>query len=170
MPTFQYTARDRAGQVTSGPVDAETDTRAAAQLREMGLWVTNLRSVGAPGVERRPQGSAAGGAAAKVVYPIWSGVSAKDRSLMYRQLYTMVAAGMTLYQALLALGEQEPNPRLRSAIQAMAAHVLQGGRLSEVMARYPWIFSRLELRMIEAAEIGGLFQSVLQRLADYLER
>jgi type IV pilus assembly protein PilC len=165
MPTFRYTARTRSGQTMSGELEAVSNSNAVAQLRDMGLWVTDLRPVGG-GRQPRSQRSFAG----EYVYPIHSGVNEKDRSLFYSQLHATLVAGMPFYQALVSLGEQTPNPRLRGAIREMAQHILDGGRMSEVMQRYPWLFSRLELRMIEAAELGGLMEECLRRLAAYLER
>src|SRR5207244_3352738 len=132
--------------------------------RERGLWVTDLRATNGARAAPGPRPSFA----TEFVYPLWSGVNEKEKSLFYRQLYSMVGAGMPLYQAITTLGQQASNPRLRTAFAAMAQHILEGGRLSEVMARYRWIFSALELRMIEAGEIGGLLESVFQRLAEYL--
>jgi type II secretory pathway component PulF len=167
MPLYRYTARDRAGQLTSGELEAETNQRAVARLREMGLWVTALNPIGGGAArERRPQRSFA----EEFVYPIKSFVSEKDKALFYRQLHAMVAAGMPLYQALTSLGEQTTNGRVRMVVQQMAQQVLNGGRISDIMARYPWLFTRLEVRMVEAGELGGLMEEILRRLADYLER
>jgi type II secretory pathway component PulF len=166
MPLYQYTARDTSGQTTRGQLEAASNSEAVSQLRERGLWVMDLKtSGGAPSAPReRPSFST------EFVYPLWSGVNEKEKSLFYRQLYSMVGAGMPLYQAITTLGQQASNPRLKAAMAAMAQQILAGGRLSEAMARFRWIFSALELRMIEGGEIGGLLESVFQRLAEYLER
>jgi type II secretory pathway component PulF len=122
--------------------------------------------VGGGGREKGPPRSFA----EEFVYPVHAFVSEKDKSLLYRQLHSMVAAGMPLYQALTLLGEQTPNGRIRMALQQMSQQVLNGGRISEIMERYPWLFTRLEIRMVEAGELGGLMEEILKRLADYLER
>jgi len=166
MPTYQYTARDRSGQKTSGQLEADTNSAAVSQLREMGLWVTNLRT--ARGARQPPRERPS--FATEFVYPLYNAVNEKEKSLFYRQIYSMVAAGMPLYQAISTLADQTSNPRLRRALAAMSQQILEGGRLSEVMARFPWIFSSLERRMVEAGELGGLLESIFQRLADYLER
>src|SRR5436190_24204301 len=99
MATYQYTARDRSGQTTSGQLEADTNAAAVSQLREMGLWVTKLRATNGarPAPRERP------GFATENVYPLHSGVSAKEKALLYRQLHSMVAAGMPLYQAISSL-------------------------------------------------------------------
>src|SRR2546423_5101021 len=132
MAIYQYTARDRSGQTTSGKLEADTNSAAVSQLREMGLWVTNLRATnGARTVPReRPS------FATEFVYPLYTAVNEKEKSLFYRQIHSMVAAGMPLYQAISTLVDQTSNPRLRRALAAMSQQILESGRLSEVMARF----------------------------------
>jgi type II secretory pathway component PulF len=79
---------------------------------------------------------------------------------------------MGLHSALdtLAPPGQGTKPALSRAIRELSLEVLRGGPLSAGMARYPWLFDRLQVRMVEAGEKGGLLVSVLERLADYLER
>src|SRR5436305_10963955 len=132
----------------------------------MGLWVTNVRATNGVRTVPRERPSFA----TEFVYPLYTAVNEKEKALFYRQIHSMVAAGMPLYQAISTLADQTSNPRLRRALAAMSQQILEGGRLSEVMARFPWIFSALEVRMVEAGELGGLLESVFQRLADYLER
>jgi type IV pilus assembly protein PilC len=168
MPVYLYTAKDRLGNQTKGTLEAETDTRAAALLREQGLWVTEIRSTGgrpaAPSSLPRRDTSLA--------KRLRSPVSLKDLSLFYRQLYTLLNSGVAFYQSMdmLSQGGQTSNVHLRRVIAALARHVLDGGRLSEGMARYPWLFDRMQVRMIEAGEAGGLLVEICRRLADYLER
>lgn len=171
MPIYQYTARDQRGQVSEGQVEADNNGAAVSRLREMGLWVTKLKPVGGS-ASASPNGDGAGSQTivANVLFPIWSGVSAKDRSLFYRQIATMLNAGMAIYQALSTLAEQTSNKRLRVATLAMSERTYAGGRVSEAMGQFPWIFTALELRMVEMAEMSGMLVGVLNRLADYLER
>ncbi|MGV3724775.1 MAG: type II secretion system F family protein, partial [Actinomycetota bacterium] len=166
MPVYVYTAKDQSGNASTGSVEAETDSNAVARLREQGLWVTDLRESGrrvsAPSV--RPQDS--------VGHRLRSPVPPKDLSLYYRQLYTLLNSGVALYQSLEMLSQptQTPNVHLRNAVHFLSRHILGGGRLSEGMARYPRIFDRMQVRMVEAGEAGGLLVSIFQRLSDYLER
>jgi len=168
MPVFTYTARDRGGQVSTGTVEAESNAGAVSSLREQGLWVTDLRVQGARRREQPGAGPVEGGAAKKMFSP----VSLKDLSLFYRQLHTLLNSGMAFYQSLETLSHpnQSPNAQLRRVVAELAQHVLVGGRLSDGMARFPWLFDKMQIRMIEAAEMGGLLVDVLERLATYLER
>jgi type II secretory pathway component PulF len=176
MPVFVYTARDGAGNQTTGTVEADSDSRAVANLREQGLWVTNLRAQpGGPRVVETPGGTAAVPLPRRdtsVVKRLRSPVSYKDLSLFYRQLTTLINSGVALYQSLEMLSnpQQTPNPHLRSVIAALGRQVLQGRPMSEVMGRYPWLFDPLQVRMVEAGERGGFLVDVLRRLAEYLER
>jgi type IV pilus assembly protein PilC len=170
MPTFIYTARDRAGRLSTGTVEAETDSRAAASLRQQGLWVTDIRSThaGASERSRAPVPNKETSLSRRLRSP----VSLKDLSVFYRQLYTLLNSGMGIYQAMEMLGQpnQTANPELRRVISELARHLLVGGRLSEGMARYPWLFDRMQVRMVEAGEAGGLLVEIVQRLSSYLER
>jgi type IV pilus assembly protein PilC len=167
MPTFVYTARDQSGNQTTGTVEADTDSRAVSDLRDRGLWVTDIKSGGRP----------AGGYAApvqdkSVLKSMWSPVSLKDLSLFYRQLHTLLNSGTALYGSLEMLGRdnQTPNTHLRKAIVSLGQHVLTGGRLSDGMRRFPWLFDKMQVRLVEAGEAGGLLVEILRRLADYLQK
>jgi type IV pilus assembly protein PilC len=168
MPVFQYTARDSSGNLSSGSVEADTNSRAVASLREQGLWVTDLRVSGSVRRET-PAGSTVDKSLSK---RLRSPVSLKDLSLLYRQLHTLLNSGVPLYQSLDMLSQpnQSPNPHLRRVVADIARHVLTGGRLSERMALYPWLFDRMQVRMVEAGEGGGLLVDIFRRLADYLEK
>jgi len=173
MPTFTYTARDRSGNLNNGTLEADTSSSAARLLREQGLWVTELKPIGGAREQPRTAAAPAGprverGVGKRLVNP----VSLKDLSLFYRQLYTMLHSGMGIFHALEALSgpTQTPNNALRRVVQEIAQHVLVGGRFSEGMARFPWLFDRMQIRMVEAGEQGGLLVEIFQRLAEYLER
>ncbi len=170
MPVYTYTARDQRGTVSRGSLEAESNQNAVAQLREQGLWVTDLR-VG--GTRARPEGS--GGVPARdtsVAKRIVSGVSPLDASMFYRQLATLLHSGVGIFNALEMLSQpgQMPNNRLRQVVVALAQRALQGGTLSDVMERYPWLFDSLQVRLVQAGEAGGFLPDIFRRLADYLER
>src|SRR5438445_6102506 len=164
MPTYQYTAKDHTGQTRSGVLEAETNRVAVARLREQGLWVTQLHARG--GTVAAPRG----GPRMRLIEPLWSGVSLRDLAFFFRQFATLIDSGVPLYQGLSSLALQAPNARLRRIVADVAAQVQNGSQLSVAMGRYPWVFSPLQLRMIEAGEAGGLLDRMMLRIADYLER
>src|SRR5688572_19861792 len=157
MPVFVYQARDSSGNRTSGTVEADTNSRAVANLREQGLWVTDLRVSGSgrretPGaIAAAPGGVAAAPVDRSLAKRLRSPVSLKDLSLFYRQLHTLLNSGVALYQSLEMLSHpnQSPNAALQRVVADLGHHVLTGGRLSERMARYPWLFDRMQVRMVE---------------------
>ncbi len=103
------------------------------------------------------------------LYPIISGVVLKDLVQFYRQFATLINAGLTIHQSLSSLEATTQNPKLQEIARAGMKQVQQGGRFSEVMAQYPWIFNSLQLEMIRAAEEGGMLDQVLRHIADYVE-
>src|SRR5688572_1089513 len=125
MPTFQYTAKDSSGHTRTGVLEAETNSVAVAQLREQGLWVTQLHSRGA---RAAPQGG--GGLRGRLIDPLWTGVSLRDMGFFFRQFATLVDAGIPLSQALSSLSRQAPNARLRRTVDDMGAQVQRGTQLS----------------------------------------
>jgi type IV pilus assembly protein PilC len=167
MPLYLYTAKDGSGNQTTGSVEAETDSNAVSRLREQGLWVTDLRETG-----RRLSGPKQIRQEDSIGHRLKSPVSPKDLSLFYRQLHTLLNSGVALYRSLemLSQGAQTPNPHLRRATGFLAQHILEGGRLSEAMARFPRIFDRMQVRMVEAGEAGGVLVDIFRRLSEYLER
>jgi len=164
MPTYQYIAKDSAGQTRSGMMEAETNSVAVARLREQGLWVTRLHAHGVRA------SASSGGVRERLIDPIWSGVSLRDLAFFFRQFATLIDAGMPINQALSTLAPQAPNAKLRQIVAQIAAQVQNGSQLSAAMRRFPWVFSSLQVHMIEAAEAGGLLDQMMLRIADYLER
>ncbi len=172
MPTFTYTARDQGGNFNSGVLEADTSSTAARLLREQGLWVTDLKPSG--GRQQREEPTAVPGARTEkgLGKKLFNPVSLKDLSLFYRQLHSMLHSGMGIYQAMEILSgpTQTPNAALRRVVQELGQHLLVGGRFSVVMERFPWLFDKMQVRMVEAGEQGGLLVEIFQRLAEYLER
>lgn len=105
----------------------------------------------------------------RVVYPIFAGVVLKDLAPFYRQFATLINAGIPLYQALSALESSTKNPKLKEIARAGQRQVQAGGRFSDVMAAYPWICSPMQVEIIRAAEQGGMLDTSLRQLADYVE-
>ena len=105
----------------------------------------------------------------RVIYPVFSGVVIKDLAPFYRQFATLINAGIPLYQALSALESSTKNPKLKEIARAGQHKVQNGGRFSDVMAEYPWICSPMQVEIVRAAEQGGMLDTSLRQLADYVE-
>lgn len=160
MPeTFVYRARDTSGRLVRGLLEAESEANAVALLRERNYLVVDLKA--AP-------------AGAKIVFD-WRAllqrpVGARSLAVFCRQLATLVEAGVPLLNALVVLAEQTEDRVLRRAVAGVAEH-LQGGRsLAEALRFYPRAFPALMTNMVEAGEVGGVLDRVLERLALHFEK
>jgi type II secretory pathway component PulF len=103
------------------------------------------------------------------IYPLRSGVVVKDLAAFYRQFATLIDAGLPIYQALVALESNTQNAKLKEIARAGQRQVQAGGRFSDVMASYPWIFPPMQVEMIRAAEQGGMLDEMLRDVAGYVE-
>ncbi len=97
-------------------------------------------------------------------------VKINDLSLFTRQLSTMVGSGLPIVRSFQILEEQTKNPMLRRATQNIRTNLEGGWTLNDSMAQHPRIFSPMYVSMVKAGETGGALDTVLNRLADSLER
>lgn len=103
------------------------------------------------------------------IYPVYAGVVIKDLSQFYRQFATLIDAGLPIFQALSALEANTTNSKLKEIARAGQAQVQAGGKFSEVMAAYPWIFPPMQVELIRAAEKGGMLDLTLRDVANYVD-
>ncbi|MEQ8756078.1 MAG: type II secretion system F family protein [Coleofasciculus sp. G1-WW12-02] len=96
-------------------------------------------------------------------------VSVKDRAVFSRQFAVMVNAGVAIVRCLGILSEQCANPKLKKALTAISTEVQQGTSLSDSMREHPACFDQLYVSMVQAGEVGGVLDEVLNRLAKLLE-
>ncbi len=104
-----------------------------------------------------------------LVYPILSGVVLKELVTYYRQFATLIRAGLPLYQCLASLEGETRNQRLKQVTRASISQVQAGGKLSEVMAAYPWVFPSMHTQIVRASEQAGTLDQGLKQIADYVE-
>ncbi len=170
MSEFTYLARTRSGSSVEGRIDAPSSALAVGRLHAQGLEVQRIRPVVSEVTVQFPAKPITARMAEELLFPVISGVVLRDLAAMYRQLATLVGAGLPLFQALASCEAQTRNSRLTSILRECQAHTVAGGRLSEVLERHRYVFSDLQLSMIRAAEHGGTLDSTLDRLATYLEK
>lgn len=172
MPDFSYTAYDRAGKPVEGKVRAESSAVALGRLRAQGLEVERIRPAAPEPTISVPSSGPSFGEwiSREVVGPVASGAPLKDLAVFYRQLATLISAGMPLFQALAALEAQTRNARLRAVLADCQRQVMGGGHLSDVFERHRYVFSELQIAMLRAAEQTGALEGALERLAEYLEK
>jgi general secretion pathway protein F len=163
VPVYAYKGVTAAGKKTRGHLDAESPRTARARLRRDGIFLTEL----AEGGELAPK-SAAGGRFT-ISLPSLSRVSALDLALATRQLSTLVGAGIPLVSALRALTDQVESARLKNVLGQVRDRVNEGAALADAMGGAGGVFPDLYVGMVRAGEAGGALETVLERLADYLE-
>ncbi len=167
MPIYDYRAKDKAGNTITGTLTADDEHAAADMIRELGHLPMEIRK--AHVVAKTQKNDKEGSAFARyIIYPLWTGVNIKMLALFYRQLATMLNAGMSLSESLRSQ-ENRARGRFRVILAEMRENVSSGGRLSETMVRYPNVFSSLQIALVRAGESGGLIERMIDRIAIYLE-
>jgi type IV pilus assembly protein PilC len=160
MATFIVQVKDSAGKVGNQRIEAESAEEARRKLKQQ-----------YPVIGRATQ--AGGGMSLELdlaKYGLdFTKVSIKDKALFSRQFAVLVNAGVAIVRSLAVLGEQCTNPKLKKAITAISADVQQGNNLSDSMRKHPECFDNLYVSMVEAGEVGGVLDEVLNRLAKLLE-
>ena len=155
MPVFAYQGRTARGSAT-GEIEAPDRTRAVAELRQRQILVTSIRE---------KAGARAGVAA------VFAGkVKARDMAIFTRQFSTMIDAGLPLVQCLNILAEQSESQTLRGVTARSARDVEAGSTLADALRKHPGVFDELFTNLVEVGESGGILDTVLQRLAVYIEK
>jgi type IV pilus assembly protein PilC len=99
-----------------------------------------------------------------------TGVALKDLVVFTRQLATMIDAGLPIVQALDLLGGQEPNPNFKVVLKDIKMQVETGSTFADSLRKHPKIFDSLYTNLVAAGEVGGVLDSILNRLAVYIEK
>src|SRR5262245_25741356 len=160
MPTFAYAGRTRAGATVSGERTADTMDAAVAALRRDQIQVTRITPAKAKAAAKKP---GAGGRAGK-------SVAAKNLAVFTRQFSVMIDAGLPLVQCLDILGTQEEDKNFSATILQTRTDVESGASLADAMRKHPKTFDPLFTNMIAAGEAGGILDTILKRLATYIEK
>jgi len=161
MPTFAYAGRTRAGATVSGERIADTMDAAVAALRKEQIQVTRITPAKAKAAEaaKKPGGGKAG-----------KSVAAKNLAVFTRQFSVMIDAGLPLVQCLDILGTQEEDKNFAATILQTRSDVESGAALADAMRKHPKTFDPLFTNMIAAGEAGGILDTILKRLATYIEK
>src|SRR5581483_3261167 len=162
MPTFAYAGRTRAGQTVSGERVADSMDAAVAALRREQIQVTRITPAKAEAKEK-DKAKAKPGTVGKRVKP-------KNLAVFTRQFSVMIDAGLPLVQCLEILGTQEEDKNFAAVILQTRADVEGGMSLADAMRKHPKTFDPLFTNMIAAGEAGGILDTILKRLATYIEK
>jgi type IV pilus assembly protein PilC len=155
MPVFAYQGRTAQGS-TAGEIEAPDRTKAVADLRQRQILVTSIKEKA--------------GARTGVATRFGGKVKDRDMAIFTRQFSTMIDAGLPLVQCLNILAEQSEAKTLRTVTARSARDVESGSTLADALRRHPKVFDELYTNMVEVGESGGILDTVLQRLAVYIEK
>ena len=151
MPTFAYTARATNGELKSATIDANTRDEAVALLKRQRLTVVRVD-------EEKPKKVGRGK------------IKMRDIVIFTRQFSTMINSGLPLVQALDILARQSEDPNLQAVTRQVVADVETGSTLADAMKKHPRAFSDLYTNMVAAGEAGGILDTILLRLATFMEK
>ncbi|HUQ88702.1 MAG TPA: type II secretion system F family protein [Vicinamibacterales bacterium] len=157
MATFAFSGRTRKGENVTGERIGETMDAVVAALRREQIQVTRIQPA-----------QAKQAAAPRTLKP--KSVPSKNLAVFTRQFSVMIDAGLPLVQCLDILGNQEEHKYFSQVILATRADVEGGMSLAEAMKRHPKVFDGLFCNMIAAGEAGGILDTILKRLATYIEK
>jgi type IV pilus assembly protein PilC len=164
MPiTFAFSGRTRGGETVSGERIGDTMDAVVATLRREQILVTRIQPVKAKAEPAAGGGGLFGAGRAKKVNP-------KNLAVFTRQFSVMIDAGLPLVQCLDILGNQEEDKSFARSILQTRADVEGGASLADAMRKHPKTFDPLFTNMIAAGEAGGILDTILKRLATYIEK
>ena len=152
MPTFTYTARDVKGEMKQATIEAVSRDEVMNQLKKQKLQVIKVDEGGA--VKKKRSGS----------------ISMRDIVIFTRQFSTMINAGLPLVQALDILSNQSENPALKDITRQVVYDVESGNTLADALRKHPKAFNELYVNMVSAGEAGGILDTILLRLAVFIEK
>ncbi len=158
MPTFAYKAKARDGAVRQGTLDAAERRVAIELLRSQKMVVLEIGEK-KPGFLDTLKNKLNAGATVK----------SKDLTMFSRQLSTLIGAGVPIVQGLSILETQAQNPAFKKIIGAVRTDIEGGLSITEAMKKHPGAFPELYTSMVKAGELGGILDTILERLTLYLE-
>src|SRR5574341_1153160 len=154
MAVFVYSGRTRGGQTLTGEMEAPSREAVVAKLRTQQIIATSVRAK-----------------AKDITIPGFGGkVSEKDIVVFTRQFATMIDAGLPLVQCLEILASQQENKVFKKTLMDIRQAVEGGSTFAAALKQHPKIFTNLYANMVEAGEAGGILDTILNRLAQYMEK
>jgi len=152
MPQFTYTARSINGELKSATIDAPNRDEVIKQLKQQRLNVVKIDEGSAT---KRKRGGR---------------IKMRDIVIFTRQFSTMINAGLPLVQALDILATQSENPALKDVTRQVVFDVESGNTVADALRKHPGAFSELYVNMVAAGEAGGILDTILMRLAVFMEK
>jgi type IV pilus assembly protein PilC len=151
MTTYAWVGRTRAGQIIKGERAADSGEALTAALRREQILVTRVEA--AARKEKR-----------------FKKINARSLAIFTRQFSVMIDAGLPLVQCLELLAKEEPDKKLAAAVDSVRGDVEAGASLADAMQKRPFAFDALYTNMVAAGEAGGILDTILKRLATFIEK
>jgi len=161
MPTYVARVRDSKGKPKKEKITAKSPGEARSSLRARGFFIQELKQA--------QEFKLKGNINLDQLQLALTSVSVKDKAVFSRQFAALVNAGVAIVRSLGVLSEQCSNPKLKKALVAISDDVQQGMNLSEAMRKHPECFDNLYVSMVQAGEVGGVLDEVMNRLSKLLE-
>lgn len=156
MAVYAWAGRTRQGNRKKGILEAASESAATAHLRSQGI-VPNRIKEKAKDLDD--------------IFPfLQPRIKTQDLVVFTRQFAVMIDAGLPLVQCLQLLGDQMENKAFKNVCRDVRTRVEQGSTFAEALARHPKVFSALFVNLVAAGEVGGILDTILNRLAAYLEK
>ncbi|MCX5766303.1 MAG: type II secretion system F family protein [Gemmatimonadetes bacterium] len=152
MPTYSYTARDAKGDLKTATIDAANREDVVQQLRRLRLTVVKVEEQSKSKVKTT------------------GAISMRDIVIFTRQFSTMINSGLPLVQALDILSKQTENKVLSAVTRQVVFDVESGHTVADALAKHPNAFTDLYVNMVAAGEAGGILDTILMRLATFMEK
>jgi type IV pilus assembly protein PilC len=153
MAEFVWEARSRTGETRKGVMEAENEETVNNRLRQQQLAPVKVKKK-----------------AREFSITLGSGVDQRELVQFVRQFATMIDAGLPLVQCLDILSSQTPNKIFATALKDIKQTVEGGSTFSDALRRHPKIFDELFINLVQAGELGGILDTILGRLATYIEK
>jgi type IV pilus assembly protein PilC len=155
MPAYTYTARALNGDLKTATIEAPNRDEVVAQLRKQRLNVVKIDEAKQAANTQKKKGGK---------------ISMRDIVIFTRQFSTMINAGLPLVQALDILAKQSENPALKDVTLAVVFDVESGHTVADALRKHPKAFTDLYVNMVAAGEAGGILDTILMRLATFMEK
>ncbi len=153
MAEFVWEARARTGEVRKGIMEADSEDAVTNRLRQQQLNVVRVKRKGK-----------------RLNLTFGSGVTTKDLVTFTRLFSTMIDAGLPLVQCLEILANQQSNKVFAGILRDVKASVEQGSTFSDALRRHPKVFDELFVNLVQAGEVGGILDTIMNRLSIYIEK
>ncbi len=155
MPKFAWEGKTRTGAVQKGVTDAQNAAAVEMQLKKAGLLNVTVKEQ-AKGIQLPKFGG--------------GNVDTKDLVIFTRQFATMIDSGLPLVQCLDILSSQQEKPAFKQILLKVKESVESGSTFADALAKHPKAFDELYVNLVAAGEIGGILDTILNRLAAYIEK